>query len=330
MTRLRVPVGAVVVGLAWLAAVPRAQPVESIVLAGSDVVFQSALGDALAPAGMSVVGAGDVPAPELAALGAASRELADRAHATATVWLIASGHEATLVTYDRERDRVLVRQLPFGLPLSPTQAAEAARTARTMLRALRVTPDVDQAPPHVEDAPAIRDTAVVRERPSLAASGTVGIRFGAPTTDLGALFALAWRPDRLGLAVAVGLGPTSDVVAPAFLGTVFDGALALIGRAPLEVARRIRVAPSAGLALHVIRLRGALDTMQPIRTTRFDVAGRLGMSATYRLNSNLEVGISAAVDCLLERQRYEAGTEQVLVIPRLQMLIGAVATVRVL
>src|SRR5512140_2559477 len=166
----------VCVAVVCVAATVRAQPTESIVLASPEAVFQSALDDALAPAGIAVIAAGNVPPPSLAALSAASRELADRAHATATVWLIEGAGEATLVTYDRERDRLLVRQLPYALPLSATQAAEAARTARTMLRALRVTPDVDQPPPLVEDAPAIRETVVVPVRPALAASAVLGVR----------------------------------------------------------------------------------------------------------------------------------------------------------
>jgi hypothetical protein len=333
---LRIAICAAVVSLAatvW-AQVPGEDaptPKESIMFAGSDRVFQAALADAFAPAGMAVVAAGNVPAPSLADLSAASRALADRAHATATVWLIAGpAREATLVTYDRERDRVLVRQLPYVVPLSPTQAAEAARTARTMLRALRVTPDVDQPPPLVEDAPAIRKTVSTRDRPELAASAVFGVRLGAPDADLGGGLVIAWRPDRLGIAVAAELGPTSDITAPTFAGTLLDAAVAVLGRAPLEVAPDIHVTPSAGLALHLVRLHGELDTMQPIRATRFDPAARIGGTATYRLNGNLEVGLAVSVDCLLDRQHYVAGDQQVLVIPRLQTMIGAIATLRVL
>src|SRR5438046_1473341 len=138
-----------------LAARVTAQPApESIVLAGTDPELRIALAEALAPAGMSVIAVGAVPAPAVDALSTASRDLADHEHASATVWLLASGgNSATLITYDRERDRVLVRELRYTLPLGPTQAAEVARAARTMLRALRVTPDVDQPPPRVEDAP---------------------------------------------------------------------------------------------------------------------------------------------------------------------------------
>jgi len=325
----RILVRAVVV-VVMVATNASADPAEAIVLATSDAVFQDALGDALAAGGISVVPAGDVPAPSLAALSTASRELADRVHATATVWLIASPGGATLVAYDRERDRILVRQLPYPTPLAPLQAAEAARTARTMLRALRVTPDVDQQPPLVEDAPAIRDTVITRERPLLAASALVGIRLGAPDTDVGGGVALAWRPDRLGIALSAELGPNADVVTASFTGTVIDGAIALLGRAPLRVAPRINVVPDVGIAVHVFRLHGALDTMQPIHVTRYDPAARVGVAATYRIGNDLDVGLAVSVDCLLDRQRYQAGDQQVLVIPRLQTLVGVIATLRVL
>src|SRR5262245_35190955 len=96
---------------------------------------------------MAVVSVGDVAPPTIADLAAESRRLADREHATATVWLMPATSGATLVTYDRHVDRLLVRELPYPSPLSATQAAEAARMVRTMLRALRVTSDPDQAPP---------------------------------------------------------------------------------------------------------------------------------------------------------------------------------------
>jgi len=92
----------------------------------------------------------------------------------------------------------------------------------------------------------------------------------------------------------------------------------------------IHIIPSAGPALHIVRLRGALDTMETVRTTQFDVAARAGVAATYTIGQNLDVGLAVSVDVLLQRQRYAAGDEEVLVIPRLQTLIGAIATLRVL
>ncbi|CAN5368961.1 hypothetical protein BH11MYX1_BH11MYX1_24080 [soil metagenome] len=308
-----------------------AQPVsETIVLAGSDPVFQAALDEAVAPAGLGVIRAHDVTAPSLGALSTASRELADRLHATATVWLIASPNGITLVTYDRERDRLLVRELPFTLPLSPPQAAEAARIARTMLRALRTSVDVDQPPPRVEDAPAIRAAVAAPDQRRLGVSTLVGGRFGAPDDDLVAQLAVVWRPDRIGFAVSGELAPSADVTTSAFMGTVLDIAVAAVARAPMLVAPGLRVTPVLGLAVHTLRLRGSLSTAQPIHNTRLDLAARLGAVASYRVGRDLYVGVGATVDLLFDRPQYEAGNGQVLIVPMLQALVGFMGTFRVL
>jgi hypothetical protein len=327
-TVLRIVLATIVVLVARAAV---AQPVsESIVLAGSDPVFQSALDEAVAPAGLGVIRASDVTPPSLGALSTASRELADRLHATATVWLIASPSGVTLVTYDRERDRLLIRELPFDLPLSPTHAAEAARIARTMLRALRTSPDVDQPPPTVEEAPKLRAEVSAPSQHNLAVSALVGGRFGAPDGDLVGQLAVVWRPDRLGFAISGELAPSADVTSSAFMGTVLDVAVAAVARLPIIIAPGVRVTPVSGFALHTLRLHGALSTEQPIRDRQFDVAWRVGGGLTYRLGRDLDVGLGVTVDLLLNRQHYEAGDVQVLIVPRLQALIGALVTFRVL
>ncbi len=308
-----------------------AQPVsESIVLAGSDPVFQAALDEAVQPAGLGVIRASDVTAPSLGALSTASRELADRLHATATVWLIASPNGVTLVTYDRERDRLLIRELPFTLPLSGTHAAEAARIARTMLRALRTSPDIDQPPPTVEEAPKLRAEVSAPTQRQLAVSALVGGRFGAPDDDLIGQLAVVWRPDRLGFAISGELAPSADVTSSAFMGTVLDIAIAAVARLPIVLAPGMRVTPNTGLALHTLRLHGSLATDQPIRDRQFDVAWRVGAGLTYRLGRDLDVGLGVSLDILLDRQHYEAGNVQVLIVPRLQALVGALVTFRVL
>jgi hypothetical protein len=326
---LRILLATVVVCIVLGAA--QAQPVsESIVLAGSDPVFQSALDEAVAPAGLGVIRASDVTAPSLGALSTASRELADRLHATATVWLIESPNGMTLVTYDRERDRLLIRELPFTLPLGATQAAEAARIARTMLRALRTSPDIDQPPPRVEDAPKLRAEVSAPSQHLLAVGALVGGRFGAPDGDLVGQLEVVWRPDRLGFAITGELAPSAEVTSPAFMGTVLDVAIAAVARMPFEVAPGLRVAPLAGLALHTVALRGALSTEQPIHDRQLDLAARFGATATYRFGRDLDVGFGVTVDVLLDRQHYEAGDVQVLIVPRLQALVGALVAFRVL
>ncbi|MBA3818606.1 MAG: hypothetical protein H0X17_06910, partial [Deltaproteobacteria bacterium] len=129
---------AVVLSVVALASPTLAEPATHVVVAGRDRVLAAALGDAFAPSGMTVVEVADAPPGSIAELAVASRALADREQARSVVWLIVDPGGATLVTYDREVDRVLVRTLPYAPPLTAARAAETARMARTMLRALQI------------------------------------------------------------------------------------------------------------------------------------------------------------------------------------------------
>ncbi|HEX7704068.1 MAG TPA: hypothetical protein VF403_25170, partial [Kofleriaceae bacterium] len=164
----------------------------------------------------------------------------------------------------------------------------------------------------------------------LAVSALVGGRFGAPDGDLVGQLAVVWRPDRLGFAISGELAPSADVTSSAFTGTVLDVAVAAVARLPIIVAPGVRVTPVTGFALHTLRLHGALSTDQPIRDRQFDVAWRVGGGLTYRLGRDLDVGLGVTVDLLLNRQHYEAGDVQVLIVPGVQALIGALVTFRVL
>lgn len=323
---------------AWvIAGVTRAvaQPTkrEWIVVAADDPAFRGALVEALAPAGMTVIVVASQPAPAaVGELAAASRALCEREHATATVWLTPSATGATLVTYDRDRDRLLVRDLPYGPPLSAFQAVEAARTARTMLRALRITPDDDRPPPLAADAPEIRESAPLRDRPLLAAGGIAGYRVRAPGNDVGGDVIAIVRPDALGVA-AIGEFSPSLALRGAFDGHAYDATAALVARWPLRVpplGGRIRVVPMAGAALHFVRLTGALTgdlaDMQHLHGTRVDPAIRVGGAMTYRVGSSLDVGLAVSLDALVQRQRYVVESEEVLEIPRVQAMFGAIAT----
>ncbi|MDQ3369819.1 MAG: hypothetical protein M3680_30745, partial [Myxococcota bacterium] len=121
-----------------LASPTLAGPATRVVVAGRDRVLAAALGDAFAPSGMTVIEVGDVPPRSIAELAVASRGVADREQARSVVWLIIDPGGATLVTYDRQVDRVLVRTLPYAPPLTAARAAETARMARTMVRALQI------------------------------------------------------------------------------------------------------------------------------------------------------------------------------------------------
>ena len=162
---------AVAVLLACAVAPAAAQPTQAVALASADPSFHDALAAALAPTGTSVIDADATP-PALGDLTAGSRALADREHATGTVWLIAGPSGSTLVAYDRAVDRVLVRELPYTTPLSATQAAEAARMTRTMLRTLHAMPESEQAPPKPPPAVDVTEpeTPVTPPAPILAAT----------------------------------------------------------------------------------------------------------------------------------------------------------------
>ena len=111
-----------------------------------------------------------------------------------------------------------------------------------------------------------------------------------PTAISAGQLAVAWRPDELGFAISGELAPSADVTTSAFTGTVVDVAVAAVARWPFELIPRLRVAPIAGLALHTIRLRGALSTDQPIHDRQFDLAARIGVAAMYRVGRDLDVG----------------------------------------
>ncbi|MGE5184563.1 MAG: hypothetical protein ACM31C_20975 [Acidobacteriota bacterium] len=307
---------------------------ESVALASSDASFRAALADVLAASGTTVVPADDASPPSLADLTAGSRALADREHATATVWLIAAPNGSTLVAYDRAVDRVLVRELAYAVPLTRSQAAEAARMTRTMLRALRAMPESEPkvvAPPPPPIPPPPPPIAI--ERPPVAsASLGLGLHVLAPGSDAqpAATIAGTWRPDRLGATLAATLAPSSDLFAAAFTGEVRDTTLAACIRLPLRVAPRIAVGAQAGAALHVVHLEGTLVDGETVDQTSVDPALRLGADAVYEVDPELSFGFAVSADTLLARQIFEAGSDRVLAVSRVQLVAGIIATLRIL
>jgi hypothetical protein len=312
---------------------------ESVVVATDDPAFRVALAEALEPAGISIVTRDGITAPALAEIAAVSRTLADDAHATATVWLVATPGEATLVAYDRGVDRVLVRTLPFGAPLTPARAAESARMARTMLRALRVTPDTDLMPPRASEAAAVRarpispSPAPAPPRAArLATSFAMGLRVGAAgrTIGLAAEAGAVWRPDALGVAVTGSYAPPGGVAVAMLSGSVHDDAIAALARWPVRLGERGRVVALGGAALHVVALRGTLPSGASADETSLDPALRVGALGAWALDRTVEVGLEVSADYLLTRQRYEFDAAEVLVIPRFQLVTGVFVALRLL
>jgi len=322
--------------IVWCAFVAHAaaSPPEVVVVATDDATFRRALGDALAPANMTVVPVTDRP-PAVIELSIVSRQITEREHATSAVWLVVDATKTTLVAYDRDVDRVLVREVPYAAHLDAAQAAEVARMARTMLRTLRVTPEIDLPPPHVAVARVVRAEARaivpdVRAR-ELAVLAMVDVRVGSAASDAGLVgtVAASWRPDELGADLAIAIAPRTGVANAGFTGQFGDDALAVTAHAPVVTAPRLAVTAHAGGVIHRLVLDGTLDG-NAVGETRLDPAARLGITAAYELAARVDLGVVMSADVLLRRQDYASMTQEVLSVPRVQLSTGLVVSVRIL
>jgi hypothetical protein len=303
-----------------------------VVVATSDRILLAALADALFPAGMIVMQVDDAAPAAIGELTATSRTVAEREGAAAVVWLLLETEGMTLVAYDRAVDRVLVRPLPYIPPLSPARAAETARAARTMLRALKRADDSEPERPAIVEVPiTIATPPPPRPWPNIAAFVGFGGRYGRLGEDgvVEAQIAAAWRPDALGVIAMASLSPQASLSSPAFMGHVSDNSFAVAARVPFEIAPRIAVAGMAGPALHAVRVAGTLGA-EAVTALRFDAAFRVAATGGYAVTDRLDVGLSISMDTLLKRQRYEVTGGQVLVMPRLQVSVGLLISIRVL
>lgn len=309
----------------------RAQPTR-VVVATSDRVLVAALADAFFPAGMIVLQVDDEPPSAIGELAATSRTVAEREGASAVVWLLVEPSGTTLVAYDRAVDRVLVRPLPYVPPLSAARAAETARAARTMLRALKLSDEPEPQPPPVVTLP-IKTEPLARPRPwsNIVAHAGFGSRYGRLGEDgvFELQLAAAWRPDDLGVVAMASLSPQASLSSPSFMGSVSDNSFAIAARIPFVIAPRFAVAGFAGPGLHAVRVAGTLGG-EHVSALRFDAAFRAGASGGYAVSDRVDVGLAVSMDTLLKRQRYEVMGGQVLVMPRLQVFVGLLISVRVL
>jgi len=343
-------VRAIPLGLLLLAAVARAAPPETVVVVSDDAGFARAVDDAFRAAGIVTLQVADRAEPTITDLTGASRRLADREHATAAVILI-FGEDATLIAYDRGVDRALVRVLPYRGPLDARESAEAAHMARTMLRALRVTPELDLPPPHPQEALAIRaQTAAAQLAAPTAVSGAAsdaapgaadpgviavglggGLRAGAPGAAAGASGSvqLIWRPDAVGLAVTASLARAAAVDAAAFTGTASDAVGALTARLARRPAPRWWLAGEAGAALHRVHVVGSLSGTR-VDVARYDPAIRIGGVAMFVVSRRFSAGLAAWADGLLLRQEYQVANQRILDVPVAQITVDVTVIARVL
>ena len=324
---------------------------ETASLASGDPELEKALGAALASTGIRVVAIADEPPPKTGDVLAFARRVAERDAAAAVIWVAASDDgTSTLLVFDRDVDRVLQRPLAWTPPFGVEQAVAAARTVRTMLRALRVTPDVDVSPPTAVEAPAVRQRAVAEERkrrephpdglrvvptrserrpgPAIALESGAGLRLGgADVAGWRVTAGLAVRLAPIAVAASGTLGGAEAVRAGGFDGDYRDDTVAAMARLPLAAGPLV-VEPALGLALHVTRLSGALDDGTRVADTRLDPAARAQAFVGARVLGPLEVGVAVSADALLRRQRYLMGQDEVLRVPVVQAGIDLLLRLR--
>jgi hypothetical protein len=313
---------------------PAAQHQETAVVVASDEAFRAALRDALTPTGMRLITMDDA-APSIWEVSVVGRQIAEREHASCVVWLIATDQGSTIVAYDRDVDRVLIRNVAYSAPLTATKAAAAARTTRTMLRALRITPDLDEALPTAAAARVVR--AQLAARPDLeparhqrfAVSATVAGRVGSAgargEVDLQGSLSALWRPHSLGVGLHLSTATRVAVQEERFSGRAADDSLALTVHLPVARGSRLHVRGLGGVAVHMVSLDGAIDeTSAKMRS--FDPALRVGLAADYQLTRILDIGIVFASDALLLRQKYVVDDTAVLTVSRFQVSTGVAMT----
>ena len=228
---------------------------ERLVLATADAELEAACVEALGAWHVEIVTATDrVPGVRLPEASVEADAIA-RAHgARAVVW-VAGGEGAGapgLWLYDVAQRRVIVTQLPAGLPFDAPTAAAVALTIKTLLRTSEVAPPAERLavprPPR-ERRIALEARAGMRVRPEPAARWEP--RFG-----VGGVWSLT-AGGRLALALGVRAGPGSDIERGDLVGRYHDTALALAARAALPLGGRLWLVPAAGVSLHIDGVSGS-------------------------------------------------------------------------
>jgi hypothetical protein len=122
----------------------------------------------------------------------------------------------------------------------------------------------------------------------------------------------------------VTLAPPAELAMSEFTGDVSDVVIAALARNAVTLpGGQLRMVPSAGMALHLLLVAG-----NTVDSRRFDPAIGVGLAALRDLPHDLEVGLDVSADCLLLRQRYEAGNQEILAVPRVQIVAAAVIGIR--
>ncbi len=307
----RVVLAAVLAGVLLAPAPARG---ERLVLATADAELEAACALALGAWRVDIVTATDrVPSTRLPE---ASRE-ADaiaRAHgARAVVWVAGgeAGAAPGLWLYDVAQRRVIVTQLPAGLPFDAPTAAAVALTIKTLLRTSEVAPPAERLavprPPRVKRV-ALEARAGLRARPA------PGLRW-EPRFGVGGVWSLA-AGGRLAVAAGVRAGPGSDIERGDFVGRYHDTALAVGGRAAVAFGRRLRLVPAAGVSLHIDGVSGSSASAKGSASTRrYNPMLDAGATLELGLGPDLRVALGVEAGVRLRRQRFLVAEEEVFDLP---------------
>jgi hypothetical protein len=205
--------------------------------------------------------------------------------------------------------------------------------ARAMLRALRVTPEIDAPPPRVAEAAQLRSRAaalaVVPPTPIAPAPDRLalellgGVRIGS---DGGALehgaVGVILRPGAPGLELAAIASGAATVAMTSFAGALSDRELALTGRIPLHLTPSFVVAGQAGFGVHRVAITGTTPAQTTAEATRYDPSVRAGIAANYELRAGMALGVELTADGLLRRQDFTVGSQRVAGVPIVQIGVG--------
>ena len=270
-----------------------------VLVVGGDAELRSAVQVALAPWSVEVL-ISDAPPPPSTMPDAARRAelLGSEQNALAVVW----ASEGTLWIWDRAGEQLIARPLRAALPLEPAAAASAALSVKTVLRSTLVAPEPERLVPRADPLAAVEPGVWHLE----AAGGPRIWPQAGWETRLHA--GLRWHFVELGVSAGSGL----EVDDPAFLGRLRDVQAGLAAHLDWG-GERVRVDLALGSSLHYTTLEGVVRPGDLSRTVnRADASVDVGTALDARVSSHVGVGIFAAGDVFVRRQRYLAGEMTVL------------------
>jgi hypothetical protein len=201
-----------------------------------------------------------------------------------------------------------------------------------MLRALRVTPEIDAPPPRVAEAARMRSQAaalVAVAPPAIAPTSDElaleligGVRIASDGASEHGAVGLILRPDGPGLELAAIASGAEAVAMTSFAGSLSDRELALTGRVPLQLAPGFAIAGQAGFGLHQVEIAGTTAAQTAAGATRYDPSVRAGITADYELRPGVALGVAVTADGLLRRQDFTVGGQTVAGVPIVQIGVG--------